>query len=70
MPRKLLTEESWSKLKPIMLQMQIYDKPDLRNTVEGILYRIRVGCPWRDLPEEFGRWDKIYKRFNEWSKKK
>lgn len=36
-------------------------------TVEGVLYRMRVGCPWRDLPRAFGRWNSIYKRFNAWS---
>ena len=37
-------------------------------TFEGILYRMRTGCPWRDLPEEFGRWNTVFKRFNLWSK--
>jgi transposase len=46
----------------------VYDKPELRLTVEGILFRMRVGCPWRDLPPEFGNWNKIFKRFNDWSR--
>ena len=37
--------------------------------VEGMLYRLRVGCAWRDLPTCFGRWNSVYKKFNEWSKK-
>lgn len=69
MPRLLLTDEHWSKPRPIMCHHRIYDKPDLRQTVEGILYRLRVGCPWRDLPDEFGDWNRIYKRFNDWSSK-
>ena len=52
-----------------MRQERIYDKPYLRQTVEGILYRLRVGCPWRDLPDAFGDWSSIYSRFNEWSRK-
>ena len=52
-----------------MRQQGIYDKAELRLTVEGILYRLRVGCPWRDLPTEFGDWNSIYKRFNDWSSK-
>jgi len=68
MPRQLLTDECWSKLKAMMLKMNIYNKPTLRQTTEGILYRIRVGCPWRDLPVDFGAWNAIYKRFNEWSR--
>lgn len=68
MPRLMLTDEQWSKLSPIMLKNGIYDKRSLRLTVEGILHRLRTGEPWRDLPSEFGDWNKIYKRFNEWSR--
>lgn len=59
----------WSKLQEIMLQHRIYDKPNLRMMVEAILYRMRVGCPWRDLPVEFGFWNSIYQQFNRWSAK-
>ncbi|WP_198243554.1 MULTISPECIES: IS5 family transposase [Bacteria] len=69
MPRQMLTDELWEKLKIIMLKMGIYDKPCLRKTVEGIFYRLRVGCPWRDLPTAFGNWNAVYKRFNDWSRK-
>ena len=30
----------------------------------GILYILRTGCPWRDLPEEFGYWHLVYDRFS------
>jgi transposase len=63
----MLTDELWSKLKPILLEQGIYDKGKLRLTVEGILYRMRTGHPWRDLPYQFGKWNSIYKRFNEWA---
>lgn len=69
MARLMLTDELWSKLKTIMLQHGIYDKPRLRIMVEGVLYRMRVGCPWRDLPPVFGCWNSIYKKFNRWSSK-
>lgn len=68
MPRTLLTDEHWSKLLPILNEHRIYNKSNLRLTVEGILYRLRVGCPWRDLPEYFGCWNRVYKRFNDWSR--
>src|SRR3990167_8449856 len=67
MPRHLLTDEQWSKLKAIMHHHEIYDKPNLRLTVEGIFYRLRTGCPWRDLHESFGVWNSIYKQFNRWA---
>lgn len=69
MPRLMLSNEQWSKLRLIMLEYGIYHKPGLRLMVEGMLYRMRVGCPWRDLPSEFGRWNSIYKKFNYWSSK-
>lgn len=67
MPRLMLSNELWSKLETILLQEAIYNKRNLRMTVEGMLYRMRVGCPWRDLPKAFGCWNSIYKRFNAWS---
>lgn len=52
-----------------MRQHGIYDKSNLRLMVEAMLYRMRVGCPWRDLPAEFGSWNSIYQKFNRWSYK-
>lgn len=69
MPRRMLTDELWSKLKAILRQQRIYDKPFLRDMVEGMLYRMRVGCPWRDLPKEFGCWNTIFQKFNRWAAK-
>jgi transposase len=69
MPRLMLTDEHWSKLRTIMREHGIYHKPNLRMIVEGILYRMRVGCPWRDLPSKFGSWNSIYQQFNRWSSK-
>ena len=60
MPRLLLSDEHWSKLREILLHKAIYNKRDLRMTVEGMLYRMRTGCPWRDLPKAFGNWNKGY----------
>jgi transposase len=67
MPRLLLSDEHWSKLRKTLLHKAIYNKRDLRMIVEGMLYRMRTGCPWRDLPKAFGNWNKVYKRFNAWS---
>ena len=66
MPRTMLTDEYGSKLKPILHDCGIYNKPDLRLTIEGILYKLRAGCSWRDVPKEFGNWNTIYKNFNYW----
>ena len=69
MARLMLNDELWSKLRGIMRQHRIYDKPNLRMMVEAMLYRMRVGCPWRDLPADFGCWNSIYQQINRWSLK-
>ncbi|MTI11659.1 IS5 family transposase [Sansalvadorimonas verongulae] len=69
MPRLMLSDEHWMKLLPILKQVRINDNPALRLSVEGMLYRIRTGCPWRDLPAAFGKWNTVFTRFNEWSAK-
>lgn len=35
--------------------------------IEGIIYALRTGCPWRDLPAGFGPWESVYTRFRRWS---
>jgi transposase len=35
----------------------------------GILYILRTGCPWRDLPAEYGYWHVVYDRFNRGSER-
>jgi transposase len=35
--------------------------------INGILFRIRTGVPWRDLPERFGSWKTVYERHRRWS---
>ena len=70
MPRLMLTDETWNVLSTIMhLSGRIYNKPEHRSTLEGILYKMQTGIPWRDLPPYFGEWSAIYRRFNLWSKK-
>ena len=70
MPRTMLTDTLWLKLLQLMQHSgRIYNKPEHRMTFEGILFRMRTGCPWRDLPTEFGKWSAVFRRFNLWSKK-
>ena len=70
MPRLMLSDEHWSKLRTIMRQHGIYHKPGLRKMVDGMLHRMRAGCPWRDLPPYFGSWNSIFQKFNRWSARK
>lgn len=35
--------------------------------LEAMIYRVRTGCPWRDLPSEFGPWSSVYTRWRRWN---
>lgn len=41
---------------------------DHRLAVEGMAWKYRTGAPWRDLPERFGKWSSVYKRFTRWAR--
>lgn len=41
---------------------------DNRLFVNGVLWVLRSGAHWRDLPERYGRWKTAHKRFSRWSK--
>ena len=34
--------------------------------LDGILWVLATGAPWRDLPERFGNWNSIWRRFDRW----
>ena len=40
---------------------------DNRLFVEAVLYRSRAGVPWRDLPERFGSWKNVHRRWSRWA---
>lgn len=66
-PKLMLNDKQWKRLKSILLEIGLYDKPNLQKTVEGVLYRMQVGLPWRNLPKYFGKHNTVYKAFNRWS---
>jgi transposase len=64
-----LTNDQWAALEPhLPPQRSGTGRPakDHRTMVEGILWRLRTGAPWRDLPERYGPWKTVYTRFRRW----
>lgn len=70
MVRKILRDDQWKRIEQ-MLPGKSGDPgrtgEDNRLFVEAVLWVARTGSPWRDLPEEFGCWNSVYKRFARWS---
>ena len=71
MHRHGLTEAQWARLVPL-LPRQKSGPTALRGDrlfVEAVIYRVKTGIQWRDLPERFGPWKSVYNRFSNWAKK-
>ena len=70
--RLLLSDETWERIERALKAVKhpAGVEPDLpdRDFVEAVLYLARAGCPWRDLPECFGKWNSVYQRFRRWHK--
>ena len=60
-----LTDDEWNYIYPICLQFLVCSLGrkiiDLRQNINGILWKIRNGATWRDIPIEYGAWNTIYK---------
>nr|WP_244617257.1 transposase [Pleomorphomonas diazotrophica] len=40
---------------------------DNQRLLSGMLYVLRVGCPWRDMHERYDKWNSVYVRFRRWA---
>jgi transposase len=64
-----ITDDEWERLAPLLPAMTPQRGGrwrDHRQVLNGILFRVRSGVPWRDLPERYGPWETVYKRFARW----
>lgn len=68
--RFILTNDMWNQLSPqLPAERGRNARPSKSNRLmlEGMLWKMRTGSPWRDLPSEFGPWESVYTRFSRWS---
>ena len=70
MSRGDLTNEQWELLEPLLPKRKATGRPakDHRPIINGILWVLRTGAPWRDLPERYGSWKTVFSRFYRWRK--
>lgn len=69
MARHRLTDSDWKLIEGLFPEPAATGRPpaDPRQMMDGVLWRLRTGAPWRDLPEEFGAWETVYKHFDRWN---
>ena len=69
MARLRMSDNQWKRIKPMIPVGKPGGRPplDRRNIVDGLLWILRTGAPWRDLPEEFGKWQTAWRLFDQWN---
>jgi transposase len=72
-PRRYeITDDEWDRIKDSLPSDKLIHqgrppKPN-RQILNGIVWILRSGAPWRDLPERYGPWQTVYDRFSKWRK--
>ena len=65
-----LTDEEWTVVGALLPpERGRWARPagDNRRFLNGMLHVLRVGCPWRDMHERYGKWNSVYVRFRRWA---
>ena len=70
MARRVLKEHQKKRILEFLAQEKGAGRPGRNDIefIEAVLWVLRCGTPWRDIPVEFGSWHAIYKRFDTWSR--
>lgn len=73
MPRRYeLTDAQWEKIRELLPGREDtvgVTASDNRTFVNGVLWVLRSGARWRDLPERYGHWKTVHRRFSRWAHK-
>ncbi len=72
MKKKYITKFAWRKIFEFLKQckdLYVITELKCKRFMEAIYWMARTGAQWRELPEKYGKWNTIFKRANEWSKK-
>ena len=72
MLRDGIRDDQWDLIKDLLPGRMGHVGATARNNrlfIDAVLYRYRTGIPWRDLPEPFGNFKNVHRRFSRWAKK-
>jgi len=64
-----LTDKAWAVIEPLLPAPSSRNGRwrDHRQVINGILWKLRTGAPWRDLPERYGPWKTCHERLRRWT---
>jgi len=69
--RHEISDHDWERIKDLLPSENSGEgRPSKSNRLmlNAMLWKVKTGAPWRDLPERFGSWKTVYSRFSLWSK--
>ena len=70
--RHAISDADWDRIKDLLPGREGQTgwlAEDNRRFIDAVLWIAKTGVPWRDLPERFGKWNSVWKRFDRWSRK-
>src|SRR3954447_20833486 len=70
--RHAIRDEDWERIKDLLPGRQGLPGATARDNrlfVDAVLWIAKTGAPWRDLPERFGNWNSVWRRFDRWARK-
>jgi transposase len=71
LPRHAISDENWERINDL-LPGKAGDPgvtaTDNRRFVDAVLWIAKTAAPWRDLPERFGNWNSVWRRFDRWAR--
>ena len=71
MGRGELTDRAWARIEPLLPSRSGRrggQWRDHRQVINGILWQLRTGAPWRDMPERYGPWKTAHERLRLWTR--
>ena len=72
MRRHEISDDNWNRIKNLLPGQEGdpgVTAKDNRLFVNAVLWIAKTGAPWRDLPERFGNWNSVWRRFDRWARK-
>jgi len=72
MRRHEISDEQYARIEPFLSGregMPGVTGKDNRQFINGVIWIFKTGAPWRDLPERYGHWKNVHRRFSRWCQK-